>query len=66
VSLIDGGVRRGSDMVKAICMGASAKLIGRAYGLAALGEACVEQALGIVRDDVERTFKFVGLPSRVN
>jgi isopentenyl diphosphate isomerase/L-lactate dehydrogenase-like FMN-dependent dehydrogenase len=47
-------------MVKAICMGARAKLIGRAYGLAALGEAGVVQALGIVRDDVERTLNLLG------
>ena len=65
MNLIDGGVRRGSDIVKAICTGASAKLIGRpyAYGLAALGEAGVVQALGIVRDDVQRTLNSLGYPA---
>jgi L-lactate dehydrogenase (cytochrome) len=60
--LIDGGIRRGSDIVKAICMGAKAVLIGRAYayGLAAAGEAGVVRALEILRDDVERTLKLLG------
>jgi L-lactate dehydrogenase (cytochrome) len=60
--LIDGGIRRGSDIVKAICMGARAVLIGRAYayGLAAAGEVGVARALEILRDDVERTLKLLG------
>jgi isopentenyl diphosphate isomerase/L-lactate dehydrogenase-like FMN-dependent dehydrogenase len=62
--LIDGGIRRGSDIVKAVCMGARAVLIGRAYayGLAAAGEDGVGRTLEILRDDVERTLKVIGLP----
>ncbi len=46
--MMDGGVRRGSDIVKAICLGARAVLVGRAYayGLAAAGEAGVSRAIG--------------------
>jgi isopentenyl diphosphate isomerase/L-lactate dehydrogenase-like FMN-dependent dehydrogenase len=60
--LMDGGVRRGSDIVKAICMGARAVLCGRAYayGLAAAGEAGVTGALEILRADVDRTVKLLG------
>jgi L-lactate dehydrogenase (cytochrome) len=63
--LMDGGVRRGSDIVKAICMGARAVLIGRAYayGLAAAGEAGVSRAIEILRADVERTMKLLGCGS---
>jgi len=60
--LMDGGIRRGSDIVKAICMGARAVLIGRAYayGLAAAGEEGVRRALEILRADFERTMKLIG------
>ena len=63
--LMDGGVRRGSDVVKAICLGARAVLIGRAYayGLAAAGQAGVARALEILRTDVERTLKLLGCAS---
>jgi len=63
--LMDGGVRRGSDVVKALCLGARAVLIGRAYayGLAAAGESGVLRALEILRDDVERTLRLLGCPS---
>lgn len=63
--LIDGGIRRGSDIVKAICMGARAVLIGRAYayGLAAAGESGVARALEILREDVDRTLRLLGCPS---
>ena len=63
--LMDGGVRRGTDMVKAICMGARAVLCGRAYayGLAAAGEAGVTRAIEILRTDVERTLRLLGCPS---
>lgn len=63
--LLDGGIRRGSDIVKAICLGARAVLVGRAYvyGLAAAGEAGVARALEILRADVERTLKLLGCPS---
>ena len=62
---MDGGVRRGSDIVKAICMGARAVLVGRAYayGLAAGGEAGVSRAMAILRADFERTMKLLGCAS---
>ena len=63
--LMDGGVRRGSDIVKALCLGARGVLIGRAYayGLAAAGFAGVSRALEVLRDDVERTLKLLGCES---
>ena len=63
--LMDGGVRRGSDIVKAICLGARAVLVGRAYayGLAAAGEVGVARALAILRADLERTMKLLGCAS---
>ncbi len=62
---MDGGIRRGSDIVKAICMGARAVLCGRAYayGLAAAGDAGVTRALEILRADLERTLRLLGCPS---
>jgi len=62
---MDGGIRRGSDVVKAICLGARAALCGRAYtyGLAAAGEAGVHRAIEILRADVERTLRLLGCPS---
>ena len=63
--LMDGGVRRGADILKAICLGARAVLVGRAYayGLAAAGEGGVARTLEILRDDVERTLKLLGCRS---
>jgi isopentenyl diphosphate isomerase/L-lactate dehydrogenase-like FMN-dependent dehydrogenase len=63
--LMDGGIRRGADIVKAICLGARAVLIGRAYayGLAAAGYSGVARALEILRADVERTLRLLGCPS---
>jgi isopentenyl diphosphate isomerase/L-lactate dehydrogenase-like FMN-dependent dehydrogenase len=63
--LLDSGIRRGSDIVKAICLGARAVLCGRAfaYGLAAAGEAGVTCALNILRDDLERTLQLIGCHS---
>lgn len=63
--LMDGGVRRGADIVKALCLGARAVLLGRAYayGLAAGGHAGVVRALDILRSDVERTVRLLGCPS---
>jgi L-lactate dehydrogenase (cytochrome) len=63
--LMDGGIRRGSDVVKAICLGARAVLIGRAYayGLAAAGAAGVERALEILRADLDRTLRLLGCQS---
>ncbi|MQA31036.1 MAG: alpha-hydroxy-acid oxidizing protein [Luteitalea sp.] len=63
--LVDGGIRRGSDIVKALCLGARAVLIGRAYayGLGAAGEAGVTRAIDIMRSDLVRTLKLLGCPS---
>ena len=63
--LLDGGVRRGSDIVKALCLGARAVLVGRAYayGLAAGGEAGVARAIEILKADLERTLRLLGCPS---
>jgi L-lactate dehydrogenase (cytochrome) len=63
--MMDGGIRCGSDVVKAICLGARAVLIGRAYayGLAAAGKPGVAKALAILRGDVERTLRLLGCPS---
>jgi L-lactate dehydrogenase (cytochrome) len=63
--LMDGGIRRGGDIVKAICLGARAVLIGRAYayGLAAAGEAGVTRAIQILAADLERTLRLLGCSS---
>jgi isopentenyl diphosphate isomerase/L-lactate dehydrogenase-like FMN-dependent dehydrogenase len=63
--LVDGGIRRGGDIVKALCLGAKAVLLGRAhaYGLAAAGHPGVARALEILRADVERTLRLLGCPS---
>jgi isopentenyl diphosphate isomerase/L-lactate dehydrogenase-like FMN-dependent dehydrogenase len=63
--LMDGGIRRGSDIVKAICMGARAVLIGRAYayGLGAAGVAGVHRSIAILRADLLRTMKLLGCTS---
>lgn len=63
--LMDGGIRRGADIVKAICLGAGAVLLGRAYayGLASAGQPGVSQALELLRADVERTLRLLGCPS---
>lgn len=63
--LMDGGIRRGTDVVKAICMGARAVLVGRAYayGLAAAGRPGVTRAIQILRTDVERTLRLLGCAS---
>jgi isopentenyl diphosphate isomerase/L-lactate dehydrogenase-like FMN-dependent dehydrogenase len=63
--LMDSGIRRGSDIVKALCLGARAVLCGRAYsyGLAAGGEAGVTRALELLRSDLQRCLKLLGCPS---
>jgi len=63
--LMDSGIRRGSDIVKAICLGARAVLCGRsyAYGLAAAGEPGVTRSLEILRNDLERCLKLLGCAS---
>ncbi len=63
--LMDGGIRRGSDIVKALCLGARAVLVGRAYayGLGAAGGPGVARAVEILRADLVRTMKLLGCPS---
>jgi isopentenyl diphosphate isomerase/L-lactate dehydrogenase-like FMN-dependent dehydrogenase len=63
--LMDGGIRRGGDVVKALCLGARAVLIGRAYayGLAAAGYKGVAKALQMLREDLERTLRLLGCGS---
>jgi L-lactate dehydrogenase (cytochrome) len=63
--LLDGGIRRGGDIVKALCLGARAVLVGRAYayGLGAGGEAGVAKAIQILRADLVRTLKLLGCAS---
>jgi L-lactate dehydrogenase (cytochrome) len=60
--LMDSGIRRGSDVVKALCLGARAVLIGRpyVYGLAAQGETGVDCALSILREEMKRTMTLLG------
>jgi len=60
--LLDGGIRRGSDIAKALCVGARAVLAGRAYayGLGAAGGAGVTRAIDILRTDLVRTMKLLG------
>jgi len=63
--LLDGGIRKGSDVVKALCIGARAVLIGRAhaYGLGAAGAAGVTRSIDILRSDIIRTMKLLGCAS---
>jgi len=60
--VFDSGVRRGTDIVKALALGATAVAVGRAYlyGLAAGGEAGVSRAIQILADDVRRTMALIG------
>jgi isopentenyl diphosphate isomerase/L-lactate dehydrogenase-like FMN-dependent dehydrogenase len=63
--LMDGGIRRGSDVVKALALGAKAVMIGRAYlwGLAANGQAGVENVLDILRMGIDSTLLGLGKSS---
>jgi (S)-mandelate dehydrogenase len=63
--LVDGGVRRGSDIAKAVALGASAVMVGRAalYGLASNGEDGVLQALTLLHDEYRDTLLQLGCPT---
>jgi L-lactate dehydrogenase (cytochrome) len=63
--LMDGGIRRGSDVVKALCLGARAVLVGRAYAwaLGAAGGPGVARAIDILRTDIVRTMRLLGCSS---
>lgn len=63
--LLDGGIRRGSDVVKAVAMGARAVMIGRAYlwGLAANGEAGVGNVLDVMRSGIDSALLGMGVSS---
>ena len=63
--LLDGGIRRGSDIAKALSLGARAVMAGRAYayGLGAAGGAGVGRAIDILRSDLVRTLKLLGCAS---
>ena len=63
--LVDGGIRRGSDIAKALCLGARAVLVGRAYayGLGAGGGPGVARAIDILRTGLVRTLKLLGCAS---
>lgn len=60
--ICDGGIRRGSDIVKALALGATACMAGRAYlyGLGAAGEAGVDHVLGLLSSDMKRTMALIG------
>ena len=60
--MLDGGFRRGSDVVKAMALGADAVLVGRAttYGLAAGGEAGVGHAIDILKTEIDRVMGLLG------
>jgi (S)-mandelate dehydrogenase len=63
--MIDGGMRRGTDVIKAMMLGADAVLIGRAalYGLAAAGRPGVRRALDILREEIDRDLALLGVAS---
>lgn len=61
--IVDGGVRRGGDVVKALALGAKAVIVGRAtlYGACAGGEAGARKALSILSDELKRTMQLCGI-----
>lgn len=63
--LIDSGFRKGSDIVKALCLGADMVCLGRAtlYGLASKGETGVDEVIQLLKQDVDRTLAQIGCPS---
>jgi 4-hydroxymandelate oxidase len=64
--LVDGGIRRGTDVVKALALGAKAVCVGRPvlWGLAVDGQAGVEEVLGLLRDEIDLAMALCGAASR--
>lgn len=64
--LVDGGFQRGTDVFKALALGADAVCIGRPYvwGLAAFGQPGVEAVLGILRRELATAMRQMGTPTR--
>ena len=62
--LVDGGIRTGADVVRALALGADAVLVGRPYAwaLATGGEGGVRALLEVLTDDLTRTLALVGAP----
>lgn len=62
---LDGGVRRGSDIAKALCLGANAAMVGRAtlFGAAAAGQPGAERALDLLRTEFDRCLALIGCPT---
>ena len=60
---MDGGIRTGQDVLRALALGARSVLVGRAflYGLAAAGEAGVEQSLAFLRNELDTSMAMCGL-----
>ena len=60
--ILDSGVRRGSDIAKALALGAKAVLTGRAtlYGTAVGGEAGASKAINLIRDELDKTMAYTG------
>ena len=63
--LLDGGVRTGPDVIKALALGASSVLVGRpwVWGLAARGENGVDLCLQLFGEDIERSMRLLALPA---
>jgi L-lactate dehydrogenase (cytochrome) len=59
---VDGGIRSGQDVLKAVALGAKGTLIGRSflYGLGAMGEAGVERCLQVIHKELDTTMAFCG------
>jgi isopentenyl diphosphate isomerase/L-lactate dehydrogenase-like FMN-dependent dehydrogenase len=63
--LVDGGIRSGADVVRAVALGARGAMIGRAwaYGLCSAGRSGVDRVLSLLRQDIDRTMRLLGIAS---